>query len=111
MCGRVYIRSKPFFAVITGKEGLLSFKHGIFRYSIGELERTRPSSCFRVGGGRGPVATQLYRALRPPRPRGVTLARFGAASPTPLCVTARFVQISALVEGSGGSRLPRLQLI
>ena len=39
-------------AVITGKEGLLSFKHGIFRYSIGELERTRPSSWFRVGSGR-----------------------------------------------------------
>ena len=39
-------------AVITGKEGLLSFKHGIFRYSIGELERTRPSSCFRVGSDR-----------------------------------------------------------
>ena len=52
-------------AVIAGKEGLLSFKHGIFRYSIGELERTRPSSYFRVGGGRRSVAIFLYRALRP----------------------------------------------
>ncbi len=37
-----------------------------------------------------------------PRPRGVTLARFCAASPTPLRVTARFVQIWALFGGSGG---------
>jgi hypothetical protein len=58
-------------------------------------------------------ATRRAAAPTPPdspRPRGVTLARFRAASPTPLRVTARFVQIWALLpfsEDRGVSYLKR----
>eukprot|EP01044_Picomonas_judraskeda_P016784 COSAG03_NODE_3039_length_2272_cov_2.657616_1_plen_199_part_00 len=91
-------------------DGLQTAGFGVALFSCeGVKEPATQGQIQRAGAGyrRGTAAAPPRYPPRgcadSPRPRGVTLARFCAASPTPLRVTARFVQIWALFGGSGGS--------